>query len=325
MSIVVALAVAATAQTYTLPLGTTSNWFTAVGGATTFEVVANTPVTWTDLEFQIGPGTPAGANASVSIWICSFGEVEARRGYTSTLVGTTVPVVATGAASQTVLAPIVPAAPFASLTLPSIYHFGITLVAHNCSLRTTSGTLSSITGQMTASGGAQFSTPPGPGTPPPMQDQRHLAGSIRYVVGGTPINLGEMLTFGVGCGGLALSPSGAVGLGQTVTLTTTPGVATPSVGVCFLSLDTLLGHGPGGIDLVFLGMPGCGLLADFANGFMATIANHPSVPAGLSFSFAVPSSLVFSGWTVWAQSAWMQPGLNPLGMSVSNGVRLRLW
>lgn len=321
---VLACTVAAKAQ-LTLPLGGSSNFYTVVGGATTLQVQTNAVVTWNALDFQIGPGTAVGANAYVSIWLCTGGEMEARRGFTNTLIGTTAPVTATGVAGQAVTAAIVPAAPFAAVTLPNGGWFGITLVAHNCSLMTKTGSLSSSTGQLSASGGGQFTAPPGSTTQVGFVVQAHLSGAIRYALGGTPMNLAEIQSFGAGCGGLLLAGSGGTGLGQTVTLTTTPAVPTPSLGVCIVGLETLQVLAPGGLDLGAVGMPGCGLLVDHTFGYTATIANLASVPAGLAFSFPVPNNPAFTGWMLWSQSAWLQPGLNPAGMAVSNGVRLRLW
>lgn len=321
---VLACAVAAKAQV-TLSLGGAPNYYTVVGGATTLQLLTNAVVTLTALDFQIGPGTASGANAYVSIWLCTGGELEARNGFASTLIGTTVPVTATGVSGQVVSAAIVPAAPFAAVTLPSGGWFGITLLAHNCSLMTKTGTLSSSTAQLSASGGAQFTALPGTSSQVSMLNQRYLSGAIQYSLGGTPMNLAEIQSFGAGCGGLLLTGSGGSGLGQTVTLTTTPAVPTPSLGVCIVTLDSLLIQGPGGLDLGNIGMQGCGLLVNQSAGYTATIGNLPAGPASLAFSFPVPNNLAFRGWVLWSQSAWLQPGLNPAGMALSNGVRLRVW
>ena len=97
-----------------------------------------------------------------------------------------------------------------------------------------------------------------------------------------------------------------------------PGI--PRIGLFVLSAN---GPIPGGLDLGFVGMPGCSLYQ--APDFVHTAFENVAAPGDIRLPFALPAA-VFSGFDIHVQGAALHAVLQPnaLGMTVSNGVCLTL-
>jgi hypothetical protein len=203
-----ALAFSSTAlgQTLTTLTGGTNQG--NVGGGLYFDLQINTTVTLTQLMFQVGAGTVAGSLAAME---CYLGPSTYDGNVTNpslwTLVGTTVPQLATGGVAQMLTAAITPVPQIAAVTLaPGNYGFALKSVL--CSHGYTNGTgctSSTIPGsctnstfstpEMTLRGGAAQNVFLAGGIFSP----RIFNGAITYTVGGTPITFAQRQPYGNGC------------------------------------------------------------------------------------------------------------------------------
>jgi hypothetical protein len=97
-----------------------------------------------------------------------------------------------------------------------------------------------------------------------------------------------------------------------------PGI--PRIGLFVLSANPPI---PGGLDLGFLGMPGCSLYQ--AADFVHTGFENMAAPGDIRLPFALPGA-IFSGFDIHVQGAALHAVLQPnaLGMTVSNGICLTL-
>jgi len=102
-------------------------------------------------------------------------------------------------------------------------------------------------------------------------------------------------------------------IGTTIDLITTNVPLTSTGGLSILSLNAL----PGGVDLTFLGMPGCFLYQD-----LTVIDLFPVSSGAGQRSFSLPNSPALSGTILLSQSAIMDLGLNAFDMATSNGIEL---
>ncbi|HZN37764.1 MAG TPA: hypothetical protein VFD82_03120 [Planctomycetota bacterium] len=315
-------ALAAPAQS-ALVLGTMPNASTAVGGALVVDLTATTPVTLTQLDFWTGAGTLPSSSVSVSIYLNAGGIGGAVTPGMSVLIGSTVPVVTTAAGPQSIAgAIVVPAAPFAAVTFPAGAPFGLTLVANNCSLSATMGWFGNSTADLQVAGGIALSVFPFAGPGATLTNNRVFTGVLRYTVGGTPINLQENVAYGTSCFGLSLVATGVPTPGGTMVLTTS-NPTNIGLGLCILSTDGL-GWYPNGVDLAFLGAPGCRVHADLSAGVTMLISNLPAPLPGMSVLLPLPAGSLLLGVPVYSQSVWMDPTLNAFGIATSNGVRIRI-
>jgi hypothetical protein len=112
---------------------------------------------------------------------------------------------------------------------------------------------------------------------------------------------------------IALASSGRPVIGTTIDLITTNVPLTSTGGLSILSLNAL----PGGVDLTFLGMPGCFLYQD-----LTVIDLFPVSSGAGQRSFSLPNSPALSGTILLSQSAIMDLGLNAFDMATSNGIEL---
>jgi hypothetical protein len=103
--------------------------------------------------------------------------------------------------------------------------------------------------------------------------------------------------------------------GTTISLDSTNVPAAGLIGLTFFGWADLTP----GIDLGFLGMPGCNLYTDL-------ITSATFVPAGGvgSTSLFIPFDTGLAGMVVQSQSAAIVPGINPLGLISSNAAHLTL-
>ena len=312
---------AAPAQS-TLVLVGQPNASTTVGGALAVDVWPATPFTLTQLDFWTGAGTLQGSSVSVSIYFNAGGSGGALTPGMSVLIGSTVPVMTTAAGPQLIAgAIVVPAAPFAAVTLPAT-QVGLTFVANSCSLGATIGHAVNGNAHLDVAGRFALSVFPLTGPGATFTDHRSLIGALRYTVGGTPINLQENVAYGTSCFGLSLVATGVPTPGGTMVLTTS-NPTNIGLGLCILSTDGLVGF-PNGIDLGFLGAPGCRVHANLGVGVTMLISNLPAPLPGMSVVLPVPATPMLLGMPIYSQSAWMDPTLNALGIATSNGVRIRI-
>jgi hypothetical protein len=110
---------------------------------------------------------------------------------------------------------------------------------------------------------------------------------------------------------LAAAPRPVVG--NTVVLTTSNVPAAATLGVMIYSFGAI----PGGLDLGYLGMPGCKQHV----GLDSTQFFFPAGGTG-SLNFNVPNNPFFSGLHVYGQSAVLVSGVNARGILSSNGLDL---
>lgn len=312
-----------TAPAQSLVIGGTPNASTALGGALAFDLSVWASVTLTQLDFWTGAGTLPGSSVSVSIYLSPYGTYGATTAGMPVLIGSTVPVVTTTAGPQPIVgALVVPAAPFAAVTFPGGAGFGLTLVANNCRLGAATGTLFHSTAQLSVQNGVEFGPFPSGGPGYLVSNNRAFLGALHYTVGGTPINLQENVAYGASCFGLSLGATGVPTQGGTVTFTTSS-PTNIGLGLCIVSTDGLASY-PGGIDLGFVGAPGCRVLTDLNAGFTALISNAGSPLPGMSVSLTLPANPQLLGVPLYSQSVWLDITLNALGMATSNGVRIRI-
>jgi hypothetical protein len=160
------------------------------------------------------------------------------------------------------------------------------------------------------------------GTMSPLSGSTGTGFLVGYSAGGPSVDPGNRdisatlpATFTVGTVdvlGLALSGSPSPRLGNTVVFTTSniPG-ATILTGH-ILSFGQIFP----GVDLGFLGAPGCLQLINTAGSSSTLLFGSPTV----THNIGIPNNPIFAGMTFYSQSASLTPGVNPLGLLTSNGV-----
>jgi hypothetical protein len=117
---------------------------------------------------------------------------------------------------------------------------------------------------------------------------------------------------------LQLSLQSAAQLGQTAVLATTQALP-GSLGINFLSLGGIMP----GIELTFLGMPGCSAYVDTSLSVTNLISDFlPGV--GMTTIVAIPSNTSLVGTSVLSQSAWFDPTANAAGLVTSNAVQFTI-
>lgn len=116
---------------------------------------------------------------------------------------------------------------------------------------------------------------------------------------------------------LVLAASGPPMLGTTFDLTTT-GDTGNSVGVLFVSPTPLLP----GIDLAFLGAPGCAAFVDIGQGFGFVITNTSL--GAMTAPLTIPNDLALLDALFFGQSIWLDATANAFGIVTSNGLALQL-
>jgi hypothetical protein len=109
---------------------------------------------------------------------------------------------------------------------------------------------------------------------------------------------------------LTLTSSPRPTIGSNMTYTVTNVSAPASIGILFLGLADLPGLSPIGLDLGFLGAPGCVLNFDL-NGAFSTVI-FPGVP------FQLLTDNTYIGLEIFGQAAWLDGAANPFGFTTSN-------
>lgn len=156
----------------------------------------------------------------------------------------------------------------------------------------------------------------------------HIVG---YSPGGANLDPGENriadvvgLLLGPGPEQLPLSLTAAPRpvVGNAVRFTTGNETTNPGFGVHMLAFADLGPFSPVGLDLGFLGAPGCVLNVDFTTGYQNLIGNLP----GFSMDVTVPVPLTASlaGAEGFSQSLWFDAAANVAGLITSNAVRSRI-
>lgn len=108
-------------------------------------------------------------------------------------------------------------------------------------------------------------------------------------------------------------------LGGTAVFTTTDA---PSSGLG-LQLFSLVGL-PTGVELGFLGAPGCFVHIDTTNAVSSMISNLGLPGLGMSTALPIPAQPALVGVSLFGQSAWLEPSANPFGLLTSNAVQLTI-
>jgi len=111
---------------------------------------------------------------------------------------------------------------------------------------------------------------------------------------------------------LALSASPSPRIGNTVVFTTTNVPAATVLTGHILSFGQI---NPG-IDLGFLGAPGCLQQINTAGSSSTLLFGSPTV----THNITIPNTVIYAGLTFYSQSASLTPGVNPLGLLTSNGM-----
>ncbi|MBL8732369.1 MAG: hypothetical protein JNN13_08370 [Planctomycetes bacterium] len=118
---------------------------------------------------------------------------------------------------------------------------------------------------------------------------------------------------------LALAASAKPMIGTTIDLETTNGTGL-SLGINFIGTVQV---NPG-IDLVFLGAPGCFALMDINSGTSNVISNLGVPGLSMNISLPIPNVQTLAGAVVYSQSIWLDATANALGIITSNGVSLKV-
>jgi hypothetical protein len=135
---------------------------------------------------------------------------------------------------------------------------------------------------------------------------------------------GGFATSGIDQPALALAADVNPVLSTTVNLTTS-NVTGNNLGLCFVTLADLGALSPAGLDLGFLGAPGCVANVDINAGVGNLISNLGSPLPGLSVGLPIPAGpLALIGQSFYCQSAWLDATQNALGIITSNALRLKL-
>ncbi|MBL8734126.1 MAG: hypothetical protein JNN13_17260 [Planctomycetes bacterium] len=145
-------------------------------------------------------------------------------------------------------------------------------------------------------------------------------GQISYANGAVPNNCASASPYGTGCNAgspLQLAASATPRRGTTINLTTS-GETTIGLGISFLGP---VGIAPG-IDLAFLGAPGCAVYSDLGNGVSTIISNLGLPGFGMSYPLTIPNWPFLLGAQLYGQSAWLDAAANPFGVVTSNGLEL---
>jgi hypothetical protein len=122
---------------------------------------------------------------------------------------------------------------------------------------------------------------------------------------------------------LALAVNANPVLGTTIQCTTSNATSL-GLGAFFLSLSDIPGISPTGLDLAFLGAPGCVANIDLALSSSAVISNLGAPLPGMTFALPIPMSLPLLGANLFGQSVWLDPAQNPGGLITSNAMRLQV-
>lgn len=115
---------------------------------------------------------------------------------------------------------------------------------------------------------------------------------------------------GAGCGDSLLVPTSRPILGTNWTMQVSSTPAGTSLGF------VLIGLGDPNLDLTPLGMTGCVRHTDQL-GSVLLLGPFP----GATYGMAIPASPTFLGLPIHTQAALLAPGVNPIGVAASNGLR----
>ncbi len=119
---------------------------------------------------------------------------------------------------------------------------------------------------------------------------------------------------------LTLNTSSKPLIGTTVNLDTTNETGF-NLGINFVSVVQVPAPG---LDLTFLGLPGCAALLDINAGVGNVISNLGLPGLSMSVAFPLPNNPAFAGLAVFSQSVWLDPTANPFGARTSNAVKMTL-
>lgn len=119
---------------------------------------------------------------------------------------------------------------------------------------------------------------------------------------------------------LTLAASAPPVLGTTVDLTTSNETGL-NLGINFLSLGAVPAPG---LDLFFLGAPGCFAHIDILTMVGNLITNLGAPLPPMTVSLPIPATMALSGVLVTSQSLWLDALANPFGAITSNAVSLTL-
>lgn len=109
-------------------------------------------------------------------------------------------------------------------------------------------------------------------------------------------------------------------LGTSVDLITS-NEGSASVGINFLGVTPIAAPG---LDLGFLGAPGCAALVDPTTAVGNVISNLGAPFPGMTLTLPIPLTPALAGAVVVSQSVWLDAAANPFGAKTSNGVSLTL-
>ena len=212
LSLMLAVASSAVAQTFTLPTLAGGANGGNVGGGVYFDLQVNTTITLTSIDFRTGGATLAGTNAFVDLWLGP--STYLNNIYTAglwTKVGSTAPTTVIAGQQLVTNQTIIPVPQIAAVTLaPGTYGFALKSNNHShgytngltCTSSTVPGSCSNSsfsTAHLTLRGGAAQNAflqalPAGTAFSP-----RIFNGALTYTLGGTPITFAQRESYGKGC------------------------------------------------------------------------------------------------------------------------------
>jgi len=189
------------------------------------------------------------------------------------------------------------------ITWDGVWHQGGTSVAHANTFQMQfypSGVVTIAWGSLSSGAtGSSYLVGFSPGGPSQDDGSINLMGSLPYVHAHR-----QPLT-------LAASPNPV--LGSTVVYTTTNLPASAQLAAQLVSYGVV---NPG-IDLGFLGAPGCRQNVNLTLASTSIMFGNPTA----TYSLALPGNPAFAGLPIYFQSAALVPSVNALGLQTSNGVR----
>ena len=113
---------------------------------------------------------------------------------------------------------------------------------------------------------------------------------------------------------LQASPSPVIGATVDYTTSNETGL---NVGILFMGFASLPG-----IDLGFIGAPGCQAHVDITGAVSSVISNLGVPGLSMTSQLPIPASTPLLGFQLFAQTVWIDPAANPFGALTSNGVRM---
>ena len=134
---------------------------------------------------------------------------------------------------------------------------------------------------------------------------------------GAPTNCGDASTYGTGCDGMSMTNVGEPTFGNANFALRIDGVPATSPIALAAFGDQVVNPG---LDLTFLGMPGC---FGYTNLSLGLFTSGPVASGSSTFALAIPNNPALLGTTLAAQGVAFSAA-TPAGLAASNGVEIEI-